>query len=137
MTDTWFAPREIYFSKIQMLWLIRNLAVLKEGSYPKDFSSYIDTSIINKTPTTKAYYETPALFAAEVEIRLEMAGIDGLILEAIEAWGKSTASISAHLRIPEGLVKKKRDTALSYVSGWRRKKRTYREYTNHKGGQGK
>ena len=132
MTDTWFAPREIYFSKPQMLWLIKNLAILKEGIYPKDFSSYIDTSIINKTPTTKAYFETPALYAAEVEVRLERAGIDGLILEAIEAWGKSEASLAAHLRIPEYLVKKKRDTALSYVSGWRRKRRTYREHTLHK-----
>ena len=132
MPDTWYAPREIYFNQSQMLWLIRNLAILKEGSYPKDFSSYIDASVGNKTRTTKAYFETPALYAAEVEVRLERAGIDGLILEAIEAWGKSESSIAAHLRIPEYLVKKKRDTALSYVSGWRRKRRTYWEHTSHK-----
>jgi len=131
MLDNWFAPREIYFSKPQMLWLIRHLSELKEGSYPKDFSSYIDNTG-KRTANRKAYYETPALFVVEIEERLESAGIDGLILELIEAWGKSTASISAHLRIPEGLVKKKRDTALSYVSGWRRKKRTYREFTSHK-----
>jgi len=132
MTDTWFAPHEIYFNKRQMLWLIQHLGELKEGSYPKDFSSYIDPSIINKILRTKAYFEIPALFRCEVESRLEMAGLDGLILKCIEAWGESETSIAAHLRIPEELVKKKRDTALSYVSGWRRKRRTYGEFNSHK-----
>jgi len=134
----WYAPSEISFHRKHMLFLLKHLILLREGVYPPDpyHSGYTDEPIskkkkrIRRTPS----FATPALYTAEVEIRLERAGIDGLILEAIEAWGKSPASISAHLRIPEGLVKKKRDTALRYVSGWRRKKRTYKQFVNHKKG---
>ena len=100
MAKPWYSPREIKFSREQVLWLIRNLPALREGSWPVEASSYIDIPIGKNIGKHKAYFETPVEYAAEIQYRLERAGIDGLILEAIECWDKSESSMASYLRLP-------------------------------------
>lgn len=121
MAKDWYSPREIRFTREQVLWLLRNLPTLKEGYWPIEASSYIDIPIGKKSSKSGAYFETPTQFAAEIETRLERAGIDGLILEAIECWDKSEASLAAYLRMPEWVIGRRRRRALAFVAGWRRK----------------
>jgi len=46
----------------------------------------------------------------------EKCGQDGLILEAIEAWGKSEESMAKYLKMPVWSVHKRAKQALSYVA---------------------
>lgn len=111
-----YSPGEIWFSRQQTLWLIRNLPTLRGGYWPVEDSSYIDIPLGKKSVKHKAYFETPIEYAAEIEARLEHAGVDGLILEAIECWGKSVASLSKHFGKPEWVIWKRRKKALGYVA---------------------
>lgn len=114
MTD-WYSPGQVRFTVKQTLWLIRNLGSLRDGHWPPEASSYID--ITGKSSGRhKAPFATPIEYAAEVETRLEKCGLDGLILEAIECWGKTTASMASYLRMPEWSIRKRRKTALLYVA---------------------
>ena len=121
MAKDFYAPREIRFTRVQVLWLIRNLPGLREGYWPAEASSYIDIPLGKKTGKHKAYFETPVEYAVEIESRLERAGLDGLILEAIEGWDKSVASLAAYFRLPEWVIRRRRRRALAFVAGWRRK----------------
>lgn len=115
-----------------MLFLIKNLPQLKEGYWPANpaESGYVDLPLARKgkARSHRAYFETPAEYAAEIETRLEKAGIDGLILEAIECWDKSAASMASYFRMPEWSIRKRAKNALRYISGWRRRKQSYKEF---------
>lgn len=112
----WYAPSEIYFSKVTVLWLIQNLGTLKEGHWPPEASNYIDPGIISRSGSNRAPFTVPVEYAAEIELRLERAGVDGLILLAMECWGKSEQSISKHLNMPMWSVRKRYKSALAYVA---------------------
>lgn len=117
----WWPPGKITFRRRQMLFLIKNLPELREGHWPAD-------------PAGSGYYEIPAGIAAEIEDWLEKCGIDGLILLAIECWGESEASLAKYLRIPPWSIKKRAKRALRYISGWERKRQSYKESLSHKRG---
>ena len=121
MTKVWYSPGEIKFTRQQVLFLIRNLATLREGYWPQEASSYIDIPLGKKTAKHKAYFETPIEYAVEIQVRLERAGLDGLILEAVECWDKSEASLANYLRLPEWVIARRKRKALAFVAGWRRK----------------
>lgn len=127
----WWPPKEITFRRRQMLFLIKNLPELREGYWPANpaGSGYIDMPIVKKggTGRHRAYFETPASTAAEVEVRLEKCGIDGLILLAIECWGESEESLAKYFRMPVWSIRKRAKNALRYISGWERKKQSYKE----------
>lgn len=131
----WWPPGKITFRRREMLFLIKNLPELREGYWPAshDGSGYIDLPIVRKgrVRSHKAPFVT-AEYAAEVETRLERAGLDGLILEAIESWDKSAASMASYLRIPEWSIRKRAKNTLRYISGWKRKKQSYKEFISHK-----
>ncbi len=121
MAKTWYSPGEIRFTKPQCLWLIRNLSALREGHWPKDGSSYFDIPSGKKTGKHRAPFEIAIDYAVEIQVRLERAGLNGLILEAIESWGKSVTSMVSYLRLSEWVIVKRRKEALGFVAGWRRK----------------
>lgn len=142
----WYSPGQIHFSVKTALWLIRNLGILRGGHWPPEASNYIDISG-KRSGRHRAPFETPIEYAAEIETRLEKAGIDGLILEAIESWDKSIASLASYFRMPEWSIRKRRKTALGYVASgparrWhdthdkhgelKRKAETYQEFKGRK-----
>lgn len=131
-----YSPGELRFTRQQFLWLLWNLETLQTGIWPSDASSY-ELYIGKKTGIHRAYFETPIEYAIEVEQRLEKCGIDGLILEAIECWGKSITSMANYFRMPEWSIKQRRNNALTYVASgparrWhhipKRKGETYQEF---------
>lgn len=130
----WYPVKELNFNPRQMLWLIKNLPTLKEGRYPPDpiGSGYVDLHMGKRAIKHKAYFETPALIAAEVEARLALCGLDGLLLEATELWEISLERLAKCIGMSEWEIIKRKSNALRYISGFKRKRRTYRDYIGHR-----
>ena len=138
MTDSdWYSPGQIRFNQKTALWLIHNLGTLGDGHWPPEASSYVDIQG-KKSGRHRAPFETPIEYAIEIEQRLEKCGIDGLILEAIECWGKSDASLAAYFNYPEWSIRKRARRALAYVASgparrWHDTKRKGETYQQFKG----
>lgn len=132
LDGAWWPSMEITFRRSQVLWLIEHLPELREGRWPANpaGSGYVDLPMIKKgrTGRHRSYFEIPASIAAEVEVRLESCSMDGLILEALECWGKSEQSLAKHLAIPPWSIRKRANNALRYISGWKRKEQSYKEF---------
>ena len=111
----WYSPGEIRFKIQEALWLVQNLSLLQAGHWPPEVSSYIDI-LGKKTGRHKAPFETAADYYIEITARLEKCGIDGLILEAIESWGKSEESMAKYLGMPVWSIRKRLKSALGYVA---------------------
>ena len=107
-----YSHGEIRFTVKQVLWLIQHLGSLREGVWPPD---YIKVMGRGNGPR-RAPFETSGYYAAEIETRLEKCGKDGLILEAIDSWGKTTDSMASYFRMPVWSVWKRRKKALGYVA---------------------
>ena len=139
----WWSPREIKFTRHQVLWILEYAGTLMEGRWPADPtpSGYIDLSTIRKKGSKEAYFIRPIEVIAEIETRLEKCGIDGLILEAIECWGKSEESLAKYFKMPVWSIRKRRKNALGYVASgpvrrWhdkrKRKSESYQEFKERK-----
>ncbi len=135
MNDDWYSPGQIRFNRRTILWLIRHLGILQEGKWPPEASNYVDIYVQHSS--SKAAFVTPIEYAAEILTRMEECGRDGLILEAIECWGKSDESMSRYFKMPGWSVRKRLKNALAYVSSgvdrrWhdtvKRKGKTYAEF---------
>lgn len=136
----WYSPGEVHFTRRTALWLIQNLGVLLEGNWPPEASNYID-SPGPKTTSQRAHFTTPVEYAAEILQRMEKCGIDGLMLEAIECWGKSEESLAKYFKMPAWSIRNRANRALSYVASgparrWhdtpKRKGETYQEFRDRK-----
>ena len=121
MAKDFYVPRVIRFTRAQVLWLIKNLATLRSGYWPTEPSSYVDLPLRKKTSKSGAYFTTPVEYAAEIESRLEQAGINGLILLAIEGWDVTVASLASYFRVSGWVIQRRRRQALAFVAGWKRK----------------
>ncbi len=141
MPKDWYSPGKIWFTKPTALWLVQNLGYLLAGRWPPEASNYI--GIPGKKSSHKAYFQTPIEYAAEIEIRLEKCGRDGLILEAIESWGKSEESMAKYFGLQVWSVRWKAKRALAYVASgpdrrWHdTKKRPGKDYPTFKASRGK
>lgn len=116
MARDWYSPGGIYFTHDTALWLIQNLGSLLSGRWPSEPSSYTELLPGKKSGRKKAYFETPIEYAAEILDRLEKCGTDGLILEALECWGKSEASMAKYFQVEERTIRARANRALAYVS---------------------
>ncbi len=110
----WYSPGEIRFTIRETLWLIQNLEILRIGHYPPEASNYIDTG--GRARGNKSPFETASDYYIEITDRLEQCGQDGLILEAIEGWGKSEESMAKYLKLPVWSIRKRAKSALGYVA---------------------
>ena len=138
LSKDWYSPGAIRFKVKEALWLVQNLGLLQEGQWPPDVSSYIDLQGI-KGGRQKSPFETAADFYAEITDRLERCGRDGLILEAVESWGKSDESLAKYLSLPVWSIRKRLKSALGYVASgsarrWHKtNKREAEDYQEYKG----
>ena len=143
MNNSWFSYREIVFTKWQVLWILKHATLLREGYWPKEpvTSGYTELPSIRKKGGKEGYFIKPIETIAEIETRLEKCGIDGLILEAIECWGKTDESLSKYLGMPVWSILKRAKNALRYIASgparrWhttpKRKAQTYREFITRK-----
>ena len=129
----YYESYEVRFCRFQMLWLLANLVTLKEGRYPPGSASgYVDMHLESNKPLVgRASFETPVGLAAEVESRLDRCGLDGVILKAIVMWGETPDALARGLNMDYGDVLRRQERALRYVSGWRRRRITYRDFCSH------
>lgn len=136
--EEWYKPGDIRFNRQQIIWLLGYLPTLREGIWPpnpKD-TGYVDAPQgKNSRAARGGYFERACDIAAEVEKRLEACHLDGHLLEASYTWGKSEAELArVHgLTLPDFYRRVNR--ALRYISGWRRKRRSYEEFCGHRRGR--
>ena len=117
----WYSPRDIRFSPRQVLFLITNLPLLREGQYPPECKATGYTGISSVSHSHHAPFEMPVMLAAEIDTRLSCTSTDGLLLVA-EAQAEMPLDYPAKM-------------ALRYISGWKRKKTdypTYRSLAKHR-----
>jgi len=135
----WYPPHQITFRPEHMIFLIKHLPLLQEGRYPPDpiGTGYVDAPIVRRGTKHKSYFEAPAQLAAELEARLEQCGQDGLILEAVVCWGKTTEYLMRAFNCDERKLAKRINSALAYISGWKRKQSSYKNFVQHKGNRQK
>lgn len=115
MLDEWYSPKEITFTRDQVLWILRHLEMMREGNYPPEPSSGYTEPLGKKRTRRGAYFETPCVIVAEVDWRLERTGIDGKLL-------------LAEVKAEYTYFSQEAWTALNYISGWKRKKTPYSQW---------
>jgi len=80
MTEEWYSPASIKFSRSQIIWIITNLELIEEGGWPPDFKITGYTGSKKGRRFGPAYFEAPLCISAEVKRRLELTKKDGKIL---------------------------------------------------------
>lgn len=133
--EEWWSYQDFRFRKEQVLWAIKHLPELKEGIYPTDpvgGSGYVDKHIGKSGVKRESSFVKPAIIAGEVEARLGLCGLDGLILKALILWEETPEYLTKCLSISEQEIYWRRSRALAYISGWRRKRVSYREFISHR-----
>lgn len=125
MSGLWFAPKDILFTRDQIIWLFEHLPSIREGNWPPQPSSYTEPKV-QKSRSRHAPFETPVAIAAELLIRLENAGQDGVMCKLEFIYGESRGSIARHWHISEYDVGRRINRALNYCCGVKRK-REYRQ----------
>ncbi len=135
-TRQWYRASEIKFTQRQMVWILENLTLFREGIYPTNpcGSGYTEAPYnrSRKGSARHAPFERTCDIAAEVEVRLKRTGLDGFLLEAIHCWGKDETEMAADRGMGLAAVFKRTDNALRYIAGWRRKPYSYKDFVSHK-----
>ncbi len=115
----WYALKDIFFCKYQVMWIIAHLELLLMGEWPISpiATSNGDLPGIITQVRTEAYFVKPEEIAAEIEWRLKRTGKDGeTLVEEIE---KGHAI--------DDLVSVSKD-ALNYICGFNRKRTNYSQW---------
>ena len=83
MKEVWYSYAGFKFTKGQVKWAIANLTTLRNGVWPSSYkeSGYTDKAIGKKQVNTQAPFIKAASIAAELDLRIQRAGVDGLMLE--------------------------------------------------------
>jgi len=135
-TRQWYRASEIKFTRRQVIWILENLNIFREGIYPANPGSggYTDAPYTGsrKRSSRHAPFERACDIAAEVEVRLKRTGLDGFLLEAIHSWGKDETDMAGIMGMNLEVVFRRTDNALRYIAGWRRMPYSYRDFVSHK-----
>jgi len=134
---------EIKYTARQCLWLLRHLLTLKVGDYPPDpagaGSGYTEFRGGKRPTKHRASFETPALVAAELEVRLSKCGLDGLILRDLIMLGDPPEYLARCLGMSQEMINRRSMRALKYISsekrGWKRRRISYQEFVGHRKSQ--
>ena len=114
MTQDWYSPSEIKFSRHQVIWIIEHLESLSAGIYPPEHKITGYTGKRKGGYPSRAYFETPCQLSAEVSRRLKATKTDGKLLKAQIQSGVT----DYELLEPEAQM------ALNYISLWDFRKRS-------------
>lgn len=132
MLEAWYSPDAIKFTRRQVIFLLSILPSIREGYWPPDprrsDTGYCEVPVRQKQRFYKAYRENIISVAAELEMRLEKTGLDGLLAKAVYCWGDSYPSLAKHLGCPDDDVSRRVEDALRYICGIKRKRYPYRHY---------
>ena len=134
-----YSPSEISFKREHIVWLLKHLPIIRVGSWPSDYKETGYTGSKGKS-SKRGYFETPVSIAAELDHRIESAGIDGILLEffysqEIEDQLSLQKHIAQAMRLELRDIERRIETSLRYCSGYHRKSSYYRQFRLHKRGQ--
>lgn len=141
MTEDYYKPNEIRYSRQQIEWLIPLLPLLRSGSYPRDPTESGYTQAPGKRQVkAKASFIMAAEIASELDWRIQQAGWEGLITEMVYSnlddryWAMQHIAESLEMDINE--VERVTSRVIRYLAGFKRRQRTYSQWRNHRGGKG-
>jgi hypothetical protein len=141
-TNAWFSPHSIKYTKAQIRWLIPYLPLLGQGVYPRSHkeTGYEDNPIGRKSRNTQAPFIKAQEIHAELTLRIQRAGLDGLLLELLYTADPDDElfiiqHIARALGEDTGQTEKRIRNALYYCSGSKRKTRSYSQYIYHEKGE--
>ncbi len=141
MNEPYYKPSDIFFRQEQVIWLIPYLPLLRSGTYPRNpaETGYTEAPINKRQVRAKAGFVNAAEVAAELDWRIQQTGDDGLFLEMVYSQPDDKYFVMQHiavaLRIDVNQVDKDIHTALAYITGWKRKTRSYIQWRQHKGSE--
>jgi len=125
MAEEWWSPEEIVYSREQVIFLLKHLSLLRAGCWPGQ--PVYDP----KMPQPKRYKSVSVATARGIawamDKRLEETGLDGLLAEASYGWSKDVKALAKSL-MPVDEVRERIDKAISYISGYERKRLSYEEF---------
>ncbi|AGG07959.1 hypothetical protein [Dehalococcoides mccartyi] len=128
----WWSERQIRFTRGQIEWLLPLLPLLIEGKWPPEPSNWANNSEVCKRSRSRhASFEKPCQVAAEIESRLNACGSDGFIVKALYVWGEKPEIVANAFNQNEFIMWKRVDRVLKYVSGWKRKRNTFKNFVFH------
>lgn len=126
----WWTPGEIVFQSQQCIWLVSWLNVLEGGDWTPIPQNEVLTR--HKKPQHQAYFETAAEIYAEITYRLDRTGQDGEMLKDFYLWEKSDREMAIAYNLDIYEIERRVRRALRYISGWKRKTRTYQDFVSHR-----
>lgn len=130
----WYSCGDIRFCRQQMIWLLVYLSALRGGLWPVEekTTGYTDSSRVQRSRNRHAYFESPCQIAAEVDIRLAQCGMDRYLVEDLCVNGIREDDLAGKLGLDVEEVNRRVSAVLNYISGWRRKRYSYREWRGHR-----
>ena len=136
----WYSPGaiEARYSKPQIKWLMPHLSLLRSGVYPRATkeTGYTDAGISKAPIKAVAKFEVPARIAAELDGRIQRAGVDGLMMEFLYAFEPDDEifvieHMAQCLNLSRREVTQRIRNALYFVSGVDRKATSYDKYVHN------
>lgn len=140
VNDTWFSLGEIRYTRPQIIYLIRHFDLLLDFVWPSDHKISGYSGQKGRARGHSAPFEKVAQIMAELTSRLDRVGRDSLLLlivysKDLEQQYYIRDFLSKCLRIDAVELDKRIDNALRYISGKWARKRSYKQFCQHKGGK--
>lgn len=140
MADTWYSPQQVKaYKSYHVKWLIPLLPLLRTGVYPPDptETGYDESRVSGKGGVPKTPFMRAITVATELDMRLERAGIAGMILELKYTNDNQddiylNQHIANMLSIPVWRVMNLSTQGMAYVTGKHQKSRSFREFIYHR-----
>jgi len=112
----WFHYGQIRWCPYQVLWIIMNASILRDGRWPQD-PDRTDSNLGQRSIKTEASFVKPEIILAEVEQRMERTGTQGELLVTQVEDGRMLTNLSPGAR-----------EVLMYVKGFRRKRIGFKKW---------
>ncbi len=125
MIEEYYSPRDIHFSREEMLWLIEYLLPLGGVSWPVNSreTGYTEAPRVQHSQSHHASFESAAQIYAEITVRLESTKESGeALIDEVQSGTDSCELLSRPAK-----------RALNYISGWRRRKQTFAQWKRDQG----
>lgn len=127
MSDIYFEPYQIWEHEMtdasnpsalwraQTRWMLENLQLLRDGKWPNRPSNYVEPGG-DRHVKAKASFCTPVEWGAEITRRLELCHFDGLITEAIYAWGETEERMAKYAKADIYEIRHIQRAVIRYIS---------------------
>lgn len=129
-SHTWYEMREIVFTLDQVQWLLNHMGEIWLNLYP---AQPLGCEVHSKN-TYNARFTQVAELRGEFLVRLEQTGYDGM-LAIMHHWnGLTTTQIVPFANQDEGTITNRIGRCLTFISGSKRKRLSYRDWINQRTG---